>query len=114
MRARHRTRHSQVAQGRPIGRPSFVAERGHDRGVDAAVVQHPEGLEVVLERMSDHDRVRVDERVEGAAHGGQSEHGRRVELGCHAGETRVEVAVGAFMSAEFRKSEEVDRGIART
>ncbi len=76
-----------------------MAERGHNRGVDAAVVQHPEGLEVVLERVSDNDRVRVDERVEGAAHSRKSENSRRVELRCHAGETRVEVAVGASVSA---------------
>ena len=80
-----------------------MAERGHRRGVDAAVVHHAERLEVVLERVADDDRARVDVRVEREAHGGEVQDGERIVFGCDAGEARVEVAVACMCLVKWTK-----------
>ena len=65
----------------------------HDSGVDAAVVDHTQRLQVVLQRVPVDDRARVDEAVQGFADGGEGLDRRRVILRVNAGETRVEVSV---------------------
>lgn len=57
----------------------------HD-SIDTVVVDHPKGLQIIIERVSNKNGIRVDEGVQGFTNGCQSQHRLCMVFGCYSRE----------------------------